>query len=65
MTKPLDILCTDLCGPTRTNGLNGEQHFMLLVNDYTRMIVVFFLMEKSNTFEHFNIYKEMVETKME
>jgi hypothetical protein len=35
---------------------------MILVDDYTRMIVVFFLRKKSKEFDHFNIYKEMVET---
>jgi transposase InsO family protein len=63
--KPLDIVHTDLCGPTRTKGLNGEQYFMLLVDDYTRMTVVFFLRKKSEAFKHFKIYKEMVETEMD
>jgi transposase InsO family protein len=60
--KPLDIVHTDLCGPTRTKGLNGEQYFMLLIDDYTRMTTIFFLKNKSEAFEHFKIYKEMVET---
>jgi hypothetical protein len=38
---------------------------MLLVDDYTRMTVVFFLKKKSDTFEHFKIYKELVETEIE
>ena len=55
----------DLVGPTRTKGLKGEQYFMLLVDDYTRMIVVFFLKNKSEAFENFNIYKQMVENEMD
>jgi hypothetical protein len=51
-----------LCGPTRTKGLNGEQYSMLLIDDYTRMYVIFFLGKKLEAFEHFKIYKEMVET---
>jgi hypothetical protein len=43
-------------------GLNGEQYFMLLVDDYTIMTRVLFLRKKSEEFEHFNIYKEMVDT---
>jgi hypothetical protein len=35
---------------------------MLLVDDYTRMTAFFFLRKKSEAFEHFKIYKEMVET---
>ena len=32
-TNPLQIVHTDLCGPIRTKGLNGEQYFMLLIDD--------------------------------
>ena len=38
---------------------------MLLVDDYTRMTVVFFLKNKSEAFESFKIYKEMVENEMD
>jgi hypothetical protein len=36
-----------------------------LVDDYTRMTAVFFLNNKSEDFEKFNIYKEMVENEMD
>ena len=41
-TKPLEVVHTDLVGPTTTKGLKGDRYFMLLVDDYTRMIVVCF-----------------------
>jgi transposase InsO family protein len=50
---------------TRTKGLKGEQYCMLLVDDYTIMIVVFFLNKKSEAFKNFMIFKEMVETETE
>jgi len=56
---------TDLVGPTTTKGLKGERYFMLLVDDYTRMTAVFFLKKKSEAFENFKIYKEMVENEMD
>jgi transposase InsO family protein len=65
MTRPLEIVHTDLVGPTTTKGLKGEKYFMLLVDDYTRMTVVFFLKNKSEAFENFKIYKEMVENEMD
>ena len=34
---------------------------MLLVDDYTRMTRAYFLKKKSEAFEHFIIFKEMVE----
>jgi hypothetical protein len=46
-TKPLEIVHTDLVRPTRKKGLKGEQYFMLLVDDYTRMNAVFFLNKNS------------------
>jgi hypothetical protein len=38
---------------------------MLLVDDYTRMVAVCFLKNKSEAFENLNIYKEMVENEMD
>jgi transposase InsO family protein len=64
-TRPLEIVHTDLVGPTTTKGLKGERYFMLLVDDYTRMTTVFFLKNKSEAFENFKIYKEMVENEMD
>jgi transposase InsO family protein len=64
-TKPLEIVHTDLVGPTTTKGLKGERYFMLLVDDYTRMTVVYFLKNKSEAFENFKIYKKMVENEMD
>jgi hypothetical protein len=64
-TKLLEIVHTDLVGKTTKKGLKGERYFMLLVDDYTRMNAVFFLKNKSEAFENFKIYKEMVENEMD
>jgi hypothetical protein len=64
-TKPLEIVKIDLCGPMRTKGLNGEQHFMLLIDDYTRMTTIYFLKRKSKEFINFKVFKEMVENEMD
>ena len=42
-SHPLEIVHTDLCGPTKTKILQGEYHFMLFINYYTRMNWVTFL----------------------
>jgi hypothetical protein len=65
MTRPLEIVHTNLVGLNTTKGLKGEKYFILLVDDYTRMTVVFFLKNKSEDFANFNIYKEMVENEMD
>jgi transposase InsO family protein len=59
MTRPLEIVHTDLVGRATTKGLKGEKYFMLLVDDYTRMTAVCFLKNKLEAFENFNIYNEM------
>ena len=60
-SHPLEIIHTDLCGPTKTKSLQGDHYFMLLIDDYTRMAWVAFLKEKSKSFEKFKIFKEMDE----
>jgi hypothetical protein len=60
-TKPLEIIHTDLRGPTRTKSYYGEQYFMLIVDDYTRLTWVYFRKEKSEDFEKFKAYKNLVE----
>jgi hypothetical protein len=64
-TRPLEIVNTDLFGPTITKGLKGEKYFMLLVDDYKIMTAVYFLRNKSEAFENFKVYKEMVENEMD
>jgi hypothetical protein len=64
-TRSMEIVHTDLVGPTTTKGLKCERYFMLLVDNYTRMTVVFFLKNKLEAFENFKIYKEMVENEMD
>ena len=60
-SHPLEIVHTDLCGPTRTKILQGEYYFMLFIDDYTRMTWVTFLKEKSEAFEKFKKFKAKVE----
>jgi hypothetical protein len=65
MTRPLEIVHIYLVDPTKTKGLKGDKYSMLLVDDYKRMTAVFFLKNKSEAFENFKIYKEMVENEMD
>jgi transposase InsO family protein len=65
MTRPLEIVHSDLFGPTTKKGLKGEKYFILLIDDYTRMTIVFFLKNKSKAFENLKIYKEMVVNEMD
>ena len=51
----------DLSGPMKTKGFYGERHFMILVYDFSRMMWVAFLKEKSEAFDKFKIFKNRVE----
>jgi hypothetical protein len=64
-SKPLELVHTDLCGPTRTKSLQGEKYFMLLIDDYTRMTWVSFLRNKSEAFEKFKSFKALVENEID
>ena len=46
-SHPLEIVHTNICGPTRTKSLQGEYYFMLFIDDYRRMTWVTSLKEKS------------------
>ena len=60
-SKPLELVHTDLCGPTRTKSMQGESYFMMFIDDFTRMVWVFFLKEKSEAFDKFKAFKTLVE----
>lgn len=57
----LDLIHTDLCGPTQTRSYYGERYFILFVDDYSRMMWVAFLKDTSEAFEKFKIFKAKVE----
>lgn len=59
--EKLEIVHTDLSGPARTRGFYGERYFMIFVDDFTRMMWIEFLNEKSKAFKKINIFKNRVE----
>jgi len=60
-TRLLELVHTDLCGPTRIKSLQGDRYFMLLIDDHSQMMWVTFLKEKLEAFEKFKNFKAMVE----
>ena len=57
----LDLINTNLCGPTQTRSYYRVRYFILFVDDFSRMMWVAFLKEKSKAFEKFKIFKAKVE----
>ncbi|KAM1099314.1 hypothetical protein TB2_005809 [Malus domestica] len=60
-TAPLELIHVDLCGPMKTESIAGNKYFMLLIDDFTRMIWVYFLRYKSDAFSCFKKFKAMAE----
>ena len=60
-TKPLEIIHADLCGSTRTPAPQGERYFALFVDDYARMMWIYFIKYKSEAFECFKNLKALIE----
>ena len=57
----LEIVHTDLCRPIGVESYNGEKLFILFFDDYSRMMTVMHLREKSKAFEKFKWYLARVE----
>lgn len=56
----LDLVHTNLCGPMRIQSYY-DRYFMFLIVEYSRMMQVVFLKDKSKSFHMFKIYKDRVE----
>lgn len=59
--KSLELIHVDLCGPTRTQSINSHKYFMLIIDDYSRMIWAHFFKYKSKAFDMFVSFKNMIE----
>ena len=47
----------DLCGPMKTTTLGGARYFMLIIDDFSRKVWVYLLVEKSQAFTKFQEYR--------
>ena len=57
----LEVVDTNLCGPIGIESYTREKFFILFVDDYSRMITVIYLRNKSEAFEKFKWYLARVE----
>ena len=57
----LEIVHTNLNGPTKTRGFYGERYFMILFDDFSIIMWVAFCKEKTEAFHKFKIFKNRVE----
>ena len=59
----MELVHTDLWGPSPVASLGGSRYYITLIDDSSRKAWVYFLKNKSNVFETFKKWKAMVETK--
>lgn len=60
----LQIIHTDVCGPFQNVSIGGSRYFILFVDDYSRMIYIYFMKTKSEAFSCFQRYKALVENEL-
>ena len=57
----LELVHTNLCGPIEVQSYKGDRYIMFFVDDYSRMMIVMFLKQKSDAFQMFKWYLARVE----
>lgn len=63
VTTLLELIHSDLCGPMETIAFGGYRYFLTLIDDYSRKVFVYFLKNKSQVPDIFEVFKAMVENK--
>lgn len=59
--EKLQLIHADLCGPITPTSNSGKRYVFVLVDDFSRKTWVYFLVEKSEAFETFKLFKRAVE----
>lgn len=60
-TKKLELIHSDVCGPMQSLSIIGSRYFLTFIDDATRMVWVYFLKSKSEVFQTFKKFKNLVE----
>ncbi|XP_076398156.1 uncharacterized protein LOC143266621 [Megachile rotundata] len=60
-SEVLNIVHSDVWGPSRTESFRRARYFVTFIDDYSRWCEVFFLQNKSDVLRAFKVYKARVE----
>ena len=60
--KKLELVHTDLWGPSPIASFGGSRYYVTFIDDLSRKVWVYFLKNKSEVFETFKKWRAMVET---
>jgi len=64
ITRPLDLLHVDLCGPMRIRSRGGKRNVLVVVDNYSRFTWTLFLAFKYETFENFLVFLKRTEKRV-
>jgi hypothetical protein len=57
----LDLVHSNVCGPMSSPSLGGCLYYVIFIDDYSRKCWIYFLKDKSDTFDKFKEYKSFIE----
>jgi len=60
-SNKLELIHGDLCGPITPTSHSGKRYLLVLVDDFSRKTWIYFLVDKSEAFETFKNFKNLVE----
>jgi len=63
--KPLELVHSDLHGPTQTRTHSGYRYWISFIDDYSRYRVVYLLKAKSEAFDAFKRFKALAENQLD
>ena len=63
--RPLELLHVDLFGPTIYRSIGGNCYCLVVVDDYSRYTLVFFLHDKADTYDIFKKFMTRAENEFE
>ena len=64
-SKKLQLIHGDICGPIQPSTVGGRRYYFLMIDDYSRLMWVAFLKEKSEAFQQFKRFKNLAESESE
>lgn len=65
VTKPLELVHSDVCGPMEIQSLGGSRYFLTFLDEYSKKISVYFLHNKSEVLSKFKEFKQEVENQLD
>lgn len=58
--RPLQLIHSDVCGPITPETHDEKKYILTLIDDYTHMIIIYLLKNKSEVFEYFKQYEAFI-----